>query len=64
MDRTEAIIHKHLYWPNIRYYVRREVTNCDTGQLTKQSNIRYGKLPAKLAEEVLLNKLCVYLIDP
>ena len=38
MYRTEAMIHQHLYWPNIRYFVRKEVTNCDTCQHTKQSN--------------------------
>ena len=35
MDRTEAIIFQHLYWPNIRYVVHKEVTNCDTCQRTK-----------------------------
>ena len=32
MDRTEAIICQHLYWPGIRPAVRKEVTNCDTYQ--------------------------------
>ena len=35
MDRTEAIIFQHLYWPDIRYVVWKEVTNCDTFQRTK-----------------------------
>ena len=30
----------------------------------KRSNVKYGKLPAKLAEEIPRNKLFVYLIDP
>ena len=50
MYRTEAIIFQHLYWPNIRYAVRKEVTNCDTCQRTNRSNKKYDKLPAKLAE--------------
>ena len=62
MDRTEAIIYQHLYWPGIRYAVRKEVTNCDTWQSKKRSSIKYGKLPAKEAEEIPWNKLSVYII--
>ena len=62
MDRTEAMICQHFYWTGIRKYVRKEVTNCDTCQCTKRSNIKYGKLPVKEAEEIPRNKLCVYLI--
>ena len=35
MDRTEAIICQHLYWPVIRTAVRKELTNCDSCQSTK-----------------------------
>ena len=52
MDRTEAMICQHLYWSGIRYYVRKEVTNCDTCQITKHSNIKYDKLPVKKADEI------------
>ena len=38
------------------------MSNCDTFQRTKRSNKKYGKFPAKLSEEILWNKLCVYLI--
>ena len=31
--------------------------------MNKMSNIKYSKLPAKVAEEILRNKLLVYLID-
>ena len=41
-----------------------EVTNCDTCQRTKQSNKKDGKLPAKLAEEITWNKICVDIIVP
>ena len=64
MDLTKAMIRLHLYWPDIRYSVRKEVTNCDTCQNIKRSNKKYGKLPAKLAEEVPWNKLCVDIIGP
>ena len=50
MYRTEAMILQHLYWPEIRDAVQKEVTNCDTCKRTKLSNKKYGKLPAKLAE--------------
>ena len=59
MDITEAMICQLLYCLDIRYFVRKEVTNCDTFQRTKQSNKEYGKLPAKLAEEIPWNKLFV-----
>ena len=62
MDRTVAIIFQHLYWPDIKYVVREEVTNFDTCQHTKLSNRKYGKLPANLTEEILWNKLCVNII--
>ena len=50
MDRMEAIIYQHLYWPGIGNAVGKEVTNCDTCQRTKRLNKKYGKLPAKEAE--------------
>ena len=64
LDQTEAMIHQHLYWPGIKDSVYREVTYCDTCQHTKRSIIKYGKLPAKEAEETPWNKLCVYIIGP
>ena len=36
MDRTEAVICQHLYWPDIRNFVQTEVSTCDTCQRTKQ----------------------------
>ena len=64
LDRTEAMILQHLYCPGILKSVRKEVKKCDVCQHTKRSTNKYGKLPAKLAEETLCNKLCVYLIGP
>ena len=64
MDRTEANIFQHLYRPNIKYSLWKEVTNYDTFRHTKRSNKKYGKLPAKEVEEILWNKLCVDIIGP
>ena len=38
MDRTEAIICQHFYWPVIRESAPKEVRNCDTLQNTKLWN--------------------------
>ena len=65
MDRHslyKVMICQHLYWPDIRYDVQKEVTNCDTCQRTKLSNKKYCKLPVKLAEEIPWIKLYVDLI--
>ena len=63
MDRTDSMIRQHLYWPDIRDSVQKDVSNCDTCQCTKLSNKqKYGKLIAKLAEEISWNKLCVDII--
>ena len=64
MDRTEEIINQHLYCPNIRGFIWKELNHCDTFQHTKRSNVKYVKLPAKEAEEILWSKLCVDLISP
>ena len=50
MDRTEAMFFYNFYWPGIRNSVRKEVTNCDTFQHKKLSNIKYVKLPDKESE--------------
>ena len=50
MDRTEAMIHQHLYWPGIINAVQKEVTNCDIFQRTKHQNKKYDELPAKESE--------------
>ena len=40
------------------------MTNCDTCQLTRMTNKKYGRLPAKLAEDIPWNKICVGLVGP
>ena len=52
MDRAEAMVCQHLYWPDIRNSVCTEVTNCDTCQRTK------------LKIKKMVNYLCVDLIGP
>ena len=64
MDRTDVMIRQNLYWTNIRDATQKQVSNCDTCQFTKRSNKTYGKLPAKLPEEIPCNKIYVYLIGP
>ena len=64
MDRTEAIVRQHLYCPVIIESVRKEVINCDHIQPTKWSNIKCGKLSAKVSGEISWNKLWVGLIVP
>ena len=62
MDRTEAMICQHFYWPEIRHAVWRKESNCETCQYTRISNKKYGKLQDKLAEEIPQNKICVDII--
>ena len=56
------MIHQYFYCNGIRYAIYKEVTNHETHQLTKGSNIKYGKLPAKEAKEIPRNKPCVDII--
>ena len=60
---TEVLIFQHLYGPGIIEEVQKEVRNRDTCQHVKRST-KNGKLPAKLAEEIPYDNLCVDLIGP
>jgi hypothetical protein len=64
MIRTEETIRQHLYWPDMQKDVRQYIKTCDTCQLNKKKNKKYGHLPAKEAETVPWEKLCVDLIGP
>ena len=64
IDRTEAVIPQHFYWPGIRKSSQMEVASCDTCQRTESSITKYSKLHVKLAEEIPWNKLCVVIIFP
>ena len=57
MNRAEAVICQHLYWPVIVKSFQKEVTHFETCQCTKWPNKKYGKLPAKEAEEIPWNRL-------
>ena len=48
--RAEEMIFKHFYSSGIRNTVQKEVTNYDTCQHTKRSNIKYVQLPSKESE--------------
>ena len=50
IGRMEMNICKHLYWYEIRKDILKEFSNCDTCQGTKKSNIKNGKLSAKVYE--------------
>ena len=57
---TEVIIFQYLYCLGIRNTARKEVTNCDTFQCTKGSNVKCGKLPAKKDEVITWkNSVCI-----
>ena len=64
MDRTEAKIFQHLFWPDIRDAVRKEVTNYYTCEHKKRSYKKCGKLTAELAEEIPCIKICVNIMVP
>ena len=53
-----------MYWLGIRKAISNKITNFDTFQRTNQSNIKYGKLTSKEAEEIPWNKIYVDLICP
>ena len=64
MIRTEETIRQHLYWPDMQKDVRQYIKTCDTCQRKKKQRKKYGHLPAKEAETVPWEKLCVDLIGP
>ena len=56
------MICQNIYRPGIRDAVQKGVTNFDTCQHTKPSNIKYGKFSVKQHEKIPWNKLSVVLI--
>ena len=58
------MIYQCLYWPVIRYAVRKEIINCGTFQCTKGSNKLYSGLPIKEVDKLPWNKICVDMIRP
>ncbi len=48
--RLEATLRQLFDWGNMRKHVQRHVKTCRTCQVCKQKRKKYGKLPAKVAE--------------
>ena len=63
-DRTEESIRQHFAFKGMHSMVRRICKGCLACQKSKLSTRKYGKLPAKLAEEHPWDTLCVDLIGP
>lgn len=63
-DRTEQTIGQHFYWKGMQKDIRNFVSRCPTCQKYKIRTKKYGHLPAKQAEIVPWEKLCVDLIGP
>ena len=64
ITRTEETIKQHFYWPHLQTDVRKFVGTCDICQKSKKQRLKYGHLPAKEAEVVPWERLCVNLIGP
>jgi RNase H-like domain found in reverse transcriptase/Integrase zinc binding domain len=62
--RTEHTIRQHFYWKNLRGTVFDVCSKCDRCQCCKKKSIKYGHLPAKVAEVQPWDTLCVDLIGP
>jgi hypothetical protein len=62
--KTEATIRQHFDWKGLRTMVIDTCKKCQLCQKAKLTNQKYGKLPAKLAEENPWDTLCGNLIGP
>jgi hypothetical protein len=62
--RTEETIRQHFDWKGLRTMVIATWRKCELCQKAKITNQKYGKLPAKTAEENPWDTLCVDLIGP
>ena len=62
--RTEESIRQNFEWKGMRPMIRRICKTCPACQKAKKQNTKYGKLPAKTAEEHPWDTLCVDLIGP
>jgi len=62
--RMENTIAQHLTWTGLRKTVHDVCKKCDTCQRTKRTKKKYGHLPAKEAETIPWDTLCVDLIGP
>ena len=53
-----------MYWPGMRYRIRKHVKSCDRCQKGKRRKRKYGKIPPKIAKTVPWRTVCVDLIGP
>ena len=63
-NRMIETIRQHFTWGGLSTDVKKVCKSCHTCQLTKQKTVKYGKLPAKEAEVIPWDTLCVDLIGP
>ena len=63
-NRLKDTIVAVMYWPGMRYCIRKYVISCNRCQKGKSRKRKYGKLPPKMAETVPCRTVCVDLIGP
>ena len=51
LEKMEAMLHQHFYWPNLRKYIYQVFIYWDNFQHTKGSNINNGKLLGRKPEK-------------
>eukprot|EP00804_Cyclotella_cryptica_P016680 CCRYP_001999-RA/>CCRYP_001999-RA protein AED:0.06 eAED:0.06 QI:1397/-1/1/1/-1/1/1/255/979 len=62
--RLEETLRLSMYWKGLRTTVQSHVKKCHSCQVNKRRQIKYGKLPTKLAITNPWEALCVDLIGP
>jgi hypothetical protein len=63
--RTELSIAQHFYWKGMRETITKVCRQCATCLYNKPKNLKYGKIPAKMApEHIPWHTLCIDLIGP
>ena len=63
--RTELSISQHFYWKGMRNTIASVCKKCATCLHNKPKNVKYGKIPAKMApEHIPWHTLCIDLIGP
>jgi len=63
-DHTEETLRQHYTWKGMRHTVKAVCERCPTCQLNKPKNQKFGHLPAKVADEIPWDKLCIDLVGP
>jgi hypothetical protein len=63
-SRLEEMMRSVMYWKGMRTTIWRYVKTCQSCQVNKRHNQKYGHLPPKLVIMSLWKALCVDLIGP